>query len=180
MKVKVKKAGKKGKGLFAARDFKKSEIIVNHDFTKLKRYTLKEISGHPKLNRTSDHSAYIGHGKYVVDMCPISHINHSCNPSAYSEYKRLGRETIIALRPIKKGEEITIDAALEAVDQIRGAYPNYDIYHWKMKCHCGSRNCRKIIHGDFFRMPKRFQKEKMKYLPTFIKRKYRKRLSKLR
>lgn len=179
-KVIIKKAGKKGKGVFALKNFKKGEIILHNDTTKLKRYTLKEISKNPKLKRASNHCDYVGYGKYVIDLSPTSYINHSCNPNCYAEFKRLCKGDVIALRPIKKGEELTIDCTLGAIDQIRGAYPKKDVYYWRMKCYCGSKNCRKIIHGDFFRLPEKIQIEKLPYLPTWLKRKYRKRIKLLR
>jgi len=167
----IKDAGRKGKGLFANRDFEKGEIILFTDLTRIeKRYTLKEIE---ESGIDSEHWEYVGHGKYVLDYSPASYVNHSCDPNAYVEFKTLGKKYLIALRDIKKGEEITKDYSLEAVDQIDNENP------WVLDCKCGSKNCRKKIIGDFFKLPKKIQKEKLRYLPTWVKRKYRDRIRKL-
>ena len=169
--VVVKDAGGKGKGLFAKRDFKKGEIILYVDLSKIKkRYTLKEIE---ESGIDSEHWEYVGHGKYVLDYSPSSYVNHSCDPNAYIEFKKLSERYLIALKPIKKGEEITKDYTLEAVDQI-------DNETWVLKCKCGSKNCRKKVTGDFFKLPRKIQKEKLPYLPTWIRRKYRDRIKKLK
>lgn len=167
----VKDAGGKGKGLFANRNFKKGEIILFNDLTKIKkRFTLKEIK---ESSIDSEHWDYVGRGKYVLDYSPESYVNHSCDPNAYVEFKTLGKKYLIALKPIKKGEEITKDYTLEAVDQIDSKNP------WVLDCKCGSKNCRRKVIGDFFKLPKKIQKEKLPYLPTWVKRKYRQRIKKL-
>jgi len=56
---------------------------------------------------------------------------------------------IVAMKPIKKGDEITIDYSTTVGE-------NY----WKMNCLCGSKNCRKII-GPY------------KFLTRKIKKKYK-------
>lgn len=172
-KVIVKKSGKKGKGVFALRNFKKGELIFRFNLTKLKKYTLKEISKFPPDK--SDHCDYAGRGKYTMDFMPGSYMNHSCDPNTYVEMKTLGKKEIIVLHPIKKGDELTHDYTLNSVDQIRK-----DAYHWKMKCYCRSKNCRKTIQGNFFKLPKKIQKEKLSYLPTWFKKKYRKQLHRIR
>ena len=177
-KIVIKKTGKKGKGVFALKNIKKGEIVLRKDLTRLKRYSLKEISRNPKLKKLGEHCDYAGNGKYVIDFSPASYVNHSCNPNSYVEFKTLGKAKYIAKRDIKKGEEITVDYTLGAVDQIRGAYPRYQIHYWKMKCRCGSKNCRKIVRGDFFKLPKKVQLQKLPYLPTWTKRRYSKRISK--
>jgi len=168
--VVVKKAGKKGKGLFAARDFEKGQIILHNDMTKIKKkYTIKEIR---ESGIDSDHWDYIGRGKYILDYSPESYVNHSCDPNSYIEFKKIGKTELIAKKPIKKGEEITKDYQMAAMDQIDNKEG------WEMKCECGSKKCRKIIRGDFFKLPKRIQKGKLSYLPNWIKRKYRDRIKK--
>ena len=166
----IKDAGEKGKGLFANRDFKKGEIILFNDLTRIKkRYTLKEIE---ESGIDSEHWEYVGRGKYVLDYSPASYVNHSCDPNAYVEFKTLCKRYLIALKPIRKGEEITKDYTLEAVDQT-------DKEGWVLECKCGSRNCRRRVTGDFFKLPKEIQMEKLPYLLTWVKRKYRDRIRRL-
>jgi len=55
---------------------------------------------------------------------PEKYVNHSCNANT-----RVGNQCDIAIRDIKKGEEITSDYGKE------GSFISF-------KCECGSKNCR--------------------------------------
>jgi hypothetical protein len=57
-------------------------------------------------------------------------LNHSCSPSAGIR----GRNSIVAIRDLKAGEEVTMDYALSDTLPL-----------WHMKCSCGSKNCRKYV-----------------------------------
>ena len=177
-KVVVRKAGKKGKGVFALKDFKQGEVILRNDVTKKKRYSLKEMDKLIKEGKMSEedteHCDYIGYGKYVIDFSPLSYVNHSCDPKAYVEFKRLGKQKLIAIKQIKKGEELTYDYSIQAVDCIDGKNPR------KMRCHCKSKECRKIVQGDFFKLSKKIQLQKLLFLPTWVKKRYHKRIKGLR
>ncbi len=173
-KFQIKKTTRKGNGLLATTDIKKWEIILQKDISKLRKHSLKEISENPRLKKHSDHCDYAGHGKYVIDLSPSSYVNHSCDPNAYIEFRNLNKDKLIAIKDIKKWEEITYDVALIAIDQIRVENTDPNIHYRNMKCLCGSKNCRKVIHGDFFKLPRSTQLEKLSYLPTWIKRKFKK------
>ena len=174
----VRQAKGKGKGAFAARDFAEGEIVLHNDITRLRRYSVGEMGRlitEGKLRKEDcEHCDYVGRGKYVLDFSPLSYINHSCEPNTWCEFKILGKQELIALRPIRKGEEITYDYSLQAIDCLGGKNP------WKMRCRCGSRNCRKVIQGDFFRLPKSVQREKLAHTPTWLRRKYHARIGALR
>lgn len=161
----VKRAGNKGKGLFATKNIKENEIILKNNIQKLKKLTLKDISKLPE--KVQEHADYAGKDRYVIDFSPSSYINHSCNPNSAWKSKFIGKTTLYAQRNIKKGEEITVDYALNAVDQFG------DNSFWKMKCQCKSKNCRKIITGDFFKLPKKIQVKYWKNLPISIRIKYK-------
>ena len=166
----VRAVGVKGLGLFANRDFDAGEAILFYDLTKYKeRYTLDEIR---VSGIDSEHWEYVGRGKYVLNTSPAAYVNHSCDPNAYVEFKTLGKRCLIAIKPIKKGEEITVDYTLSSVDQI-------DNETWVLRCKCGSRNCRGLVTGDFFKLPREVQMEKLPYLPIWVKRKYRLRIKEL-
>ena len=136
MKVYVKTTSDKDKGIFAKRGIKKGEIIT---IARGKRYTLDELE---KLGLRDDDFMFIRWNKLIFVEPPTCYTNHSCDPNSGIRDKI----KLIAIRNIKKDEEITID-----YDTIE--------YDWKMKCRCGSKNCRKIIRG-------------WKYLPEKIKKKY--------
>lgn len=158
----VKKAGAKGEGLFASKDIKKGEVLFKVDLSKQKAYSPKEIAKMPNNN----HADYVGRGKYVISFHPYSYMNHSCNANIAVKHESIAKSTFMAMRDIKKGEELTHDYGAGAMDQFGKTL-------WTMKCRCGSKNCRKKIPGDFFKQPKEIQKQYYQYLPRSIKRKYR-------
>lgn len=152
MDVVVKDSEIKGKGVFAARDFKKGEtVIVWHP--------KREISKEEMSSLTVDeqnHTTYAGQGKYIVMGSPERFVNHSCDPNTYVEGKK-----DIALRDIKKGEEITTDYSLNGIDD------------WEMECKCRSKNCRKIVFGDFRRLDPETQKRLAPYLEDWFKEEFK-------
>ncbi|MDP2749803.1 MAG: SET domain-containing protein, partial [Nanoarchaeota archaeon] len=134
----IKKAGKNGEGTFASRNFKKDDNILCCSYRKIKKAKIVHRKDIQKLSKKDqNHLDFIGRNQYVVDYSHISKINHSCNPNSYVKYKNIKEKCIIALKAIKKGEEITVDYATSAIDA------------WTMKCHCKSKKCRKIIYGDY-------------------------------
>lgn len=92
--------------------------------------------------------------------------NHSCDPNVYVR----GRDELVALRPIRKGEEITYDYSTTMrydLEKIRasGNEP------WTCPCHCGAYNCRGIIN-EFSTLPseRRDYYVSNRYLPDFLLR----------
>jgi len=161
----VEKTDKKGKGLFASKDIKKGELIFSVDLSKEKSYSRNEINNNPKLQ--SDHCDYIGNNNYVVSFHPYSYMNHSCNPNILIDHKSMTKSDFYAMKDIWEGEELNYDYGANALEGFNKNKP------WeKMKCNCGSKNCRKIIYSDFFKLPKNLQKKYYKYLPQKIKKKY--------
>lgn len=149
----VKRTARKGKGIFAARNFKKGDIVLKMN-TK-NTINLREAK---KLSKDDKgHLGYIGKGRYFVIRPPERFLNHSCDPNVYD---RIG--TLRAMLTIKKGDEICIDYSISGFDK------------WKMRCYCKSPNCRKIIHGEFRKLPKDLQKKYYKYLEKWYKEEFMK------
>ena len=125
-KVRVGKSRISGKGVFAKAGIKKGEtvgivegpIVPNNEESCIK-YGVDYL--HP-----------ISHSKLIVNKSASRFTNHSCEPNCGLK-GRLGTR-LVAMRDIKKGEELTVD---------------YDTleYDWKMRCHCGSPNCRRRTKG---------------------------------
>jgi len=157
-KIVVKQTKTRGRGLFAARDIKKSEIVtVWHPKKIISKKEMKLLSKDEQCHTTG-----IANGKHIVMGIPERYINHSCNPNTFVKDKK-----DVALRDIKKGEEITSDYAVNSVDD------------WEFRCLCGSRNCRKKICGDFFKLPKKWQKKYLPVLDKEFKEKFGEKLKKL-
>lgn len=161
----IKKSRIKGKGVFTNKDIKKGEKIFNFSLNILRKYSSEEIKRIKKINK--EHLDYVGNGKYVVDYSTASYMNHSCNPNCYVKIVNNYERYVYALRNIAKGEELAHDYTATSIDQFGGKG------FWKFKCNCKSKNCRKMIHGDFLKMPKNWQIKFYKHLPYYIKNKYK-------
>ncbi|MBW3002986.1 SET domain-containing protein [Candidatus Woesearchaeota archaeon] len=106
MKVQVKKSEIHGKGIFATKDIKKDEvievcpiIILNQEDTKI-------------IDNTSLYNYYFGwrnNGSAIV-LGYSSIYNHSYQPNARYNRDFINNNVIfIAIKPIRKGEEITVN-----------------------------------------------------------------------
>jgi SET domain-containing protein len=91
----IMKSKIQGKGVFAARDFKKGEVIIKWDAS-------------DKINKKEYDSAkdktYLSKvGKIYLRMkAPAKYVNNSCNPNT-----KVKNFCDVTIRDIKKGEEIT-------------------------------------------------------------------------
>ncbi len=95
-----------GKGVFAYRDFKKGEIVIIYN---LKRLTDEEFQKLPEMEKNFVHK----HWKITyLYLPPARYVNHSLNPNTIQDLKN---KCDIALRDIKKGEEITTDSTKDDI-----------------------------------------------------------------
>ena len=148
----VKESDIKGKGVFAARDFKKGEVIMVWDTSdQCTAEELKTLS-----QEDQNHTSYGGKGKYILMQEPEKYVNHSCDPNTYVKNFQ-----DIALRDIKKGDEITTDYSLNCIDD------------WELECQCGSPQCRKIVYGDFKKLSSELQQKYEPYLEDWYKEEFR-------
>ncbi|MBW3014626.1 SET domain-containing protein [Candidatus Woesearchaeota archaeon] len=162
----IKQTKTKGNGLYANKNFKKDELILIVDLSRLKSFTAKQMQKDPKLQ--SDHCDYVGNQRFVISHHPYSYMNHSCDPNVYVKHLSMKKMKYYAMRNIRKGEELTYDYGANALE-------GFDKIGWKsFKCACGSKKCRKIVFSNFFKLPKRLQKNYFQYLPPGIKRRYKK------
>lgn len=152
--VKVLKAKNKGLGCFVKKSFKKGDIIINivpgRIITKQEEKIITPDSERWD-NYDADHYYFMGD--------PEFYINHSCEPNVYVKNKK-----VIAMKNIKKGEEIYFDYRINGIDR------------WEMKCMCKSKDCTKAVNGSFFKLPQEKQKEYLPFLDTWFRKKFMKRL----
>ncbi|HVT74804.1 MAG TPA: SET domain-containing protein [Candidatus Paceibacterota bacterium] len=102
-----------GKGVFAKRDFKKGDTVFLFKGRIYKRVNKDQHDTYANPNS-------IGFGKnlWIDPIGKFPFINHSCNPNMGIR----GRVTFVALRDIKKGDELTFDYSIIEADT-----------GWKMK-----------------------------------------------
>ncbi|HCU70710.1 MAG TPA: SET domain-containing protein-lysine N-methyltransferase [Candidatus Moranbacteria bacterium] len=132
--LEIRDTNKYGKGVFAKEDIKKSEIL-----TIFGGY-VKTIIEEEKLdNAVSDEGIQISDKLCFgilqkEDLEGASFFNHNCNPNAGFK----GQIFLVSMRKIKKDEEICFDYAM-VLSKSKGAK------FYKIKCGCGSTNCRKFV-----------------------------------
>jgi uncharacterized protein len=136
-KIIVRKSKVHGNGVFAARDIKKGEKIIEYVGEIITKAEADERA-EAQLEKSNGHKNCGGvyifelNNKYDIDgnvsWNPARFINHSCDPNCETE----GDDEHIwieALKDIKKGEELNYDYC-------------YDIDNWEdHPCKCGSKNC---------------------------------------
>ena len=126
MDVIVKESGIEGRGVFAAKDFKKNEVVL--DWSSSPVLTSKQVK---EVSEEDQKYVYYDKNKYILVEAPARFVNHSCDPNTF-----IKGFCGIAKRDIQKGEEITEDYSKEN---------NPD---FKMECNCGSKNCKGIIKTE--------------------------------
>lgn len=126
--VEVKRSKIAGLGIFAKRDIRKGERVIGLG-TKERCYTKAQYSKFSKrYKKILKHFAYWWNGEVIYPLDEVRFINHSCDANV----KNFGKFDKAA-RDIRKGEELTYDySILVAPDE-------------RIRCRCGSKNCRKII-----------------------------------
>ena len=142
----IGKSNVHGKGIILARDIKKDEVIFRFTGTSIKN-NLDWYHGSNWLQ--------VGYLEWIIPTpgSAGNYLNHSCNPNAGIK----GRNAIVAMRLLKKGDEVVIDYALSET------YPL-----WHMRCVCKSKNCRKVVK-PYQDLPAQRQKKYVDYTSKYIK-----------
>lgn len=143
-KIFITKSPINGFGIFAKKNIKKGETIAV-----IKGKEVFHIVKDKKTSAMGPDWIGMGHNRWIDPNPLFQPLNHSCNPSAGIK----GSRTLVALRSIKKEEEVTIDYAITEEDLL-----------WSLdaQCNCGFIECRKKIQSIQFLPKKIFQK----YLPS--------------
>lgn len=99
-----------GKGVYAARDFRLGEIVLSYKLVPLTFEQLKSLSA-------EDYAAtHTVDGQIYMYPEPARYVNHSDNPNVKNDHKQ---QADIALRDIKAGEPITVDARHDDVPVLK-------------------------------------------------------------
>lgn len=148
MKVRVKISTQHGKGVFAASTIAAGEEILTFTGPVMQRGQFKPDDYHLQIGD----NLYLGASGKADD-----YVNHSCNPNA-----GFGKGlTLVALRGIARGEEITWDYST-AIDE-----EDFDGF----ACQCGATNCRSVVVS--FRQLGAAEKQRlMPWLLPYLRLKY--------
>lgn len=145
--ISVRKSSISGSGIIAEEEIKKGEFIgyIRGKLKSLKITNKKESLSYPNW-------VGISKGVWIDPVYPYQFLNHSCNPTAGIK----GKISMVAIRDIRKGEEITVDYSIIEGDKL-----------WEMKCSCGEKNCRGIIRSIQY-LPKSSFDRYMPYIPRYF------------
>ena len=132
-----KKSGINNLGLFAGRDIKKGEKVIEYKGRKL---THKQVEEDDRFDNSKAIYLFTLNERYVLDgdtkTNTAKYINHSCDPNCEVDIIK-GKIWIIAIKDIKKGDELSYDYGF-----------GYDKDFRQFPCKCGSKNCCGYIVRD--------------------------------
>jgi len=107
----VKESSIEGYGLFASKDFKKGEIVVDYNLFPENCYEMKYVDLSEKQIRKNWYVMIDSESCITSDkFSKFSYINHSRNPNCFWD---VDKGIIFADRDIQKDEELFIDYRLE-------------------------------------------------------------------
>lgn len=138
-------------GYFAKDNIKKGEVIFirgGHLLKKDELFSSSVINSYFPINDDYFLAAKTKEEEENVKL----YINHSCNPNVGLH----GEITFVAMRDIKKDEELTVD------------YAFIDNEDYSFNCTCGSDNCRGIVTGFDWKI-KELQNKYYEYFAQYLK-----------
>ena len=160
--VEVRPSRIEGLGIFAAHAFRAGERIRHINVL---REVTPEQPIRDDLGERLDHCSYPD-GKVLLLGFPDRHVNHSCDPNAHELFEGTS-SYIVARRDIASGDEITLDYNINIANGTSWA------------CRCGAARCRGLVVGDFFLLPKEWQREYRPLLAEWFIKRHRERLEAL-
>lgn len=173
--VSVRKSRIHSNGIFAKKNIPKGARIIEYVGEKITKAEADRRADIP-LEKNKKNSSYGAVYIFILNKrddidgnVPYNTarlINHSCDPNCETEIIR-GHVWVIALRDIKKGEEVAYNY-------------NYDIEDYEdHKCFCGSKRCvGYIMDEDYWPRLKRKEKAKKEKLKKMKKGRLRKKKQK--
>ena len=144
-----------GLGVFTRLPVRESEVVIVWGGVVM---TLEEFRSGAGLRHTNvglDENLYLvspSHEEMTVD----DYMNHSCDPNLWL----VDELTLVARRDISKNEELTIDYAIELLDES---------YVMKHECNCHASCCRKVVTGRDWQL-KEVQNAHREHFSPFVNR----------
>ena len=148
-KLEVRHAPEKGgHAVYARKPILKNELLAVWGGQVV---TLEQVLALPRGEQ--GHTIQIFDELYMAPLGmeePADYINHSCNPNA----GLCGQITLVAMRDIHVGEEITFDYAMADSS-------SFD----EFECACGAPTCRGKVTGNDWKLPELWKRYKGYFSP---------------
>jgi SET domain-containing protein len=153
-KAKCRNSPIQGLGVFAIAPIKKGELIailggVIVQKSEIRKYW--KIMGHVGIQIADDFFIVPTTRKELEETGVF---NHSCEPNIGF----VDSTQFVAIKDVKKGEELTFDYAFNETE------------NESFKCECGFKNCRGTITKEDWKIPS-IRKKYKKYFSPYLKRK---------
>ena len=153
-KIEIKETQSRGKGMFAISPIAKDEEVVRWGGIFIHKDEAEKAKQEGKLVMQFDEDLYSIEDRGESDAY---FINHSCEPNVWMS----GPYTLVAMRDIAAGEELTADYVLWEADESK-------ISTWE--CRCGSKHCRGRITGMDWKLKDLQENYKGHFLPLINKK----------
>jgi hypothetical protein len=143
------------KGVFAKKDLKRGEVVFIAK-GKLTNWEVKD----EKTSAVGPNWLGIHHDLWLnpYETSPLTFMNHSCQPNLGIK----GKVSFVALKAIKKGEELSFDYSTTEGDKL---------WHLPYKCNCGAKRCRGVIRSIQF-LPNEVFTSYLPYIPLYFQKMY--------
>ena len=142
-KLELRSSRKHGKGVFAKENIDKDERLAIFGGDVMLIDEIYDLPDDFHEYALQIEERFILGSRNWVEKEDSDCINHSCDPNAGFN----GQIFLVAMRNIRKDEEIPFDYAL-TVSKSMGSNIVFE-----MECNCGSKNCRKKITEDDWKLP---------------------------
>lgn len=167
-KVEIKETKKYGNGVFSLEKIKKGEIVSiigGHILTisDENRLLKKENCVNDKWIEISENFSIGPIRDEEITLMKHVNINHSCEPNLGFK----GQIFLVAMNEIEMGEEVTFDYAM-CLSSNENSSSEY-----KLKCLCGSKNCRGYVTENDWKLPE-LQKKYNGYFQWYLQEKINK------
>lgn len=159
-KLIVRKSRTHCKGILAKKDIEKGERLAIFGGDIMLIDEINDLPEHMQEYPMQIDERFVLGSRTAREPEDTDFFNHSCDPNAGFK----GQIFIVAMRNIKKNEEITFDYAM-VVSKSVGS----DII-FELDCNCGKKTCRKKITEDDWEL-KKLQKKYKGYFSQYIQEK---------
>lgn len=146
-KVEARRTGRYGRGVFAKQPIRKGEIIAVFDGPTF------DGEFEDWTEDLLNHAIQFGKDRWRDSKGLARVLNHSCEPNCGIK----GLFKIVTMRRIEPGEELTWDYEMTEKND----------YGWRMRCRCGSAECRRVI-GDYRKMPRKTRAKYAGYISDWL------------
>jgi hypothetical protein len=161
-KLEVRDTKKYGMGVFAKEDIEKGEMLFvmgGYILTIEDENNLRGVVADKPIE-ISDQFSIGPRNAADLKKMPEHYLNHSCNPNTGFD----GQIFMKSIRAIKRNEEVTFDYAMSMNSNIDSNS------YFTINCKCGSKDCRKKITEDDWKIPE-LQKKYEGYFQWFLQKK---------